>query len=193
MIAEWLRGQTRGVVESIASVMNRLGLTPNALTLIGVGFMFGIGLVLAQGRFVLAAFLIAAAGAFDALDGGLARVTNRVTSFGAFLDSTMDRWAEAALYGGLLWWYSGQGNQQLELMLVYATIIGSLLVSYTRARAEGLGIDCKVGLFTRFERIMTLILGLLTGYMLPALVILALLSNLTAIQRVWHVYRHSEG
>ncbi len=190
MITDWLRGRTRGIVEILAGGMHRLGLTPNGLTLIGTAFMFGIGLVLAQGRFVPGAILLAAASAFDALDGGLARLTNRVTRFGAFLDSTTDRWAEAAVYGGLLWWYVGLGAR-LEIMLLYVAIIGSLLVSYTRARAEGVGIECKVGLFTRFERIVVLMLGLLSGQMLIALTLLAVLSNVTALQRMWHVYRHS--
>jgi len=96
----------------------------------------------------------------DALDGGLARYTNRVTPFGAFLDSSLDRYAEAALYGGLLWWYIQQGAH-IEAMLVYAAIVGSIMVSYTRARAEGLGVECKVGLLTRFERIALLVLALL--------------------------------
>lgn len=187
MISDWIRGRTRGVVETLALGLHRLGFTPNGLTLVGTAFMFGIGFVLAQGYFMVGALLLAAAAAFDALDGGLARLTNRVTKFGAFLDSTTDRWAEAAIYGGLLWWYMGQGAR-LEGMLVYAAIIGSLLVSYARARAEGLGIECKVGLFTRFERIAVLMLGLLSGQMLIALVLLAVLSNFTAVQRIWHVY-----
>jgi CDP-diacylglycerol--glycerol-3-phosphate 3-phosphatidyltransferase len=191
MITDWLRGRTQGIVATLAMLMHRLGLTPNGLTLIGTVFMFGIGLVLAQGNFVTGAVLVALAAAFDALDGSLARQTNRVTRFGAFLDSTTDRWAEAAIYGGLLWWYTGLGAQ-LEVMLVYAAIIGSLLVSYTRARAEGIGVECKVGLFTRFERIVVLIVGLVSGQMLIALAVLAVLSNVTAIQRILHVYRQLE-
>ncbi|HEX8683457.1 MAG TPA: CDP-alcohol phosphatidyltransferase family protein [Ardenticatenaceae bacterium] len=191
MITDWLRGRTQGIVATLAMLMHRLGLTPNGLTLIGTVFMFGIGLVLAQGNFVTGAVLVALAAAFDALDGSLARQTNRVTRFGAFLDSTTDRWAEAAIYGGLLWWYTGQGSQ-LEVMLVYAAIIGSLLVSYTRARAEGIGVECKVGLFTRFERIVVLIVGLVSGQMLIALAVLAVLSNVTAIQRILHVHRQLE-
>jgi CDP-diacylglycerol---glycerol-3-phosphate 3-phosphatidyltransferase len=184
MLTEWLRGRTRGVVDTLAMLVHRLGLTPNALTLLGTAFMFGIGLV--------GAVLVVLAAAFDALDGGLARLTNRVTKFGAFLDSTTDRWAEAAIYGGLLWWYMGQ-QAQLETMLVYAAIIGSLMVSYTRARAEGLDVECKVGLFTRFERIVVLVLGLLSGQMLIALALLAVLSNFTAVQRIWHVYGKLRG
>jgi CDP-diacylglycerol---glycerol-3-phosphate 3-phosphatidyltransferase len=191
MIAEWLRGRTRGIVEIAAGLLHRLGVTPNMLTLAGTTFMFGVGVVLAHGQFVLAAALIALAGLFDALDGGLARLTNRATRFGAMLDSTTDRWAEAALYGGLLWWYSGEGAR-LEVMLAYVAIIGSLLVSYTRARSEGLGVENKEGLFTRFERIVVLILGLLTGQMVIALALLAVLSNVTAVQRLWFAYKKLE-
>lgn len=190
MISEWLRGQTRGSVEAVASLFNKLGLTPNALTLIGLFMMFGTGLVLAQGRFVAGGLLLGAVSMFDALDGGLARMSDRVTVFGAFLDSTTDRFAEAAIYGGLIWWYMNQG-MQLEVMLAYVAIIGSLMVSYSRARAEGVGIECKVGIFTRFERLAVLGIGLLTGWMLPALITLALLSNITAIQRIIHVYRQA--
>ncbi|MCB0077837.1 MAG: CDP-alcohol phosphatidyltransferase family protein [Anaerolineales bacterium] len=190
MISDWLRGQTQGMVETVASLLNKLGLTPNALTLLGLLMMFGTALVLAQGRFIVGGLLLGAVSMFDALDGGLARMTNRVTIFGAFLDSTTDRIAEAAIYGGLIYWYMSQ-NMPQEMLLAYAAIVGSLMVSYTRARAEGVGIDCKVGWFTRFERLAVLGLGLLTGWMLPALFILALLSNVTAIQRILHVYQRA--
>jgi CDP-diacylglycerol--glycerol-3-phosphate 3-phosphatidyltransferase len=192
MLSEWLRGHTRSMVELIAGTMGRLGFSPNALTLLGMVLMAGIGGVLSQGHLLMGGVLLAGAAAFDALDGGLARLTNRVTKFGAFLDSTTDRWAESFVYAGLLWWFMGQG-QQLEVMLTYAAIIGSLMVSYTRARAEGLGIDCKVGLFTRFERIAVLGLGLLFNQMLIALVLLAVLSNITAIQRILHVHKELQG
>ena len=187
MITNWLRGHTRGVVDSMASVLHRLGFKPNAVTLLGMICMCGIGLILSQGYLVIGGALMAIAASMDALDGGLARLTNNTSKFGAFLDSTTDRWAEAAVYGGLLWLYTGQGAQ-LEVMLVYAGIIGSLLVSYTRARAEALGVECDVGLFTRFERLAVLGLGLLSQQMLIALGLLAVLSNFTAIQRILHVY-----
>ncbi|NOZ06820.1 MAG: CDP-alcohol phosphatidyltransferase family protein [Chloroflexi bacterium] len=160
------------------------------LTIFGFLLMIPIGVILAWGHFRAGAILILLAGAFDGLDGALARLTDRVTSFGAFLDSTLDRYAEGVLYLGLLFFYLQQG-QNLEVVLIYLTIVGSLLVSYTRARAEGVGVSCKVGLFTRFERIAVLVLGLLSGWMRPALVILALLSHVTALQRMWHVYRQA--
>ncbi len=192
MISDWLRGQTRGIVETLAGAMGRLGFSPNALTLVGTILMLGIGVVLSQGNFLWGAVFMLAAAAFDALDGGLARITNRVTKFGAFLDSTTDRWAEAFVYGGLLWYFM-QTGAATDAMLTYGAIIGSLMVSYTRARAEGLGIDCKVGLFTRFERIAVLGLGLLFNQMTIALILLAVLSNFTAIQRIVHVQRELKG
>lgn len=192
MLSDWLRVQTRSLVDVLAGGLAKLGFTPNALTLLGTFFMLGIGLILAQGYFLVGGILMAAAAAFDALDGGLARLTNRVTKFGAFLDSTTDRWAEAFVYGGLIWWFMEQGLR-VELMLTYAAIIGSLMVSYTRARAEGLGVDCKVGLFTRFERIAVLGLGLLFNQMYIALILLAVLSNFTAIQRIVHVNKQIQG
>lgn len=193
MLSKWLRGQTRGVVSALAATAAGVGLvSPNLFTVIGFVLMLVIAVLLAQGSFLRAAVFIALAGVFDALDGGVARHTGRVTRFGAFLDSTLDRFAEAALYGGLLWWYTEIGARR-ELMLVYATVIGSLMVSYTRARAEGIGLECNVGLFTRFERVVVLVLGLLLNQMTIALTVLAIFSNFTALQRMWHVYKATEG
>jgi CDP-diacylglycerol--glycerol-3-phosphate 3-phosphatidyltransferase len=188
MISEWLRIQTKPYFTSIAALVARTGVSPNVLTLVGTSFMVIIGIVLATGNFRLGAILIIVAAIFDALDGSLARLTNQVTRFGAFLDSTLDRWAEAALYGGLMWWFLGQGAQW-EPMLIYASIVGSLLVSYTRARAEGVGLELKDGLFTRFERFFVLVTFLLLDEMLIGLTVLALFSNLTAVQRLWLVHR----
>lgn len=183
MLSEWLRAQTKPLVAAAAGAVGRTGISPNTLTVLGLVFMVLIGVVLARGEFVIGALLIVIAALFDALDGGLARLTNRVSRFGAFLDSTLDRWAEAALYAGLLWYYLGVGAR-IEILLIYATIVGSLMVSYTRARAEGLGLELKEGLFTRFERIAVLVIALLLNQVLAGLVILALFSNLTAVQRI---------
>ncbi len=188
MLSDRVRTWTRGLATSLAGVFGRLGFTPNLLTILGFLLMIPIGGVLARGHFRVGALLILLAGAFDGLDGTLARMTDRVTIFGAFLDSTLDRYAEIVLYLGLLIFYL-RFRDDLAVTLIYLTIVGSLLVSYTRARAEGIGVECKVGLFTRFERVAVLILGLLSGWMVPALAILAIFSNLTALQRMWHVYR----
>jgi CDP-diacylglycerol--glycerol-3-phosphate 3-phosphatidyltransferase len=170
-------------------------MTPNAVTLIGFLAMCGTGVVLAMGNLALGGALIVIAGIFDALDGALARLTNRVTKFGAFLDSTTDRFAEGALYLGIMYWYLQQRGMVFVAYLIFLTLLGSLMVSYTRARAEGIGVEMKEGLMTRFERIALLVIGLLLtalfgdAPLLIALGILAVFTNITAVQRMWLVYR----
>lgn len=185
---EWLRRQSQLVVVPIARAISRTGLTPNMLTLIGLLLNVGVGAVLAQGYIRLGGGLLLFAAAFDALDGTLARLTNRQSSFGAFFDSTIDRYSEAVVYGGLLVHYLDQGART-ETLLIYAAIVGSLMVSYSRARAEGLGLDCKVGLATRLERILIIAAGLILGWVTLALWAIAILANLTAAQRIYHVWR----
>jgi CDP-diacylglycerol--glycerol-3-phosphate 3-phosphatidyltransferase len=181
-----LRKRTSGLLTSIVRPLARAGVSPNALTLIGFLAMLGVACVLALGYERLGGVLIVAVGLFDALDGALARSTGKTTTFGAFFDSTLDRFAEIALYLGLLYLYRGD---LMAVLVVYLAITGSLMVSYTRARAEGLGLECKVGLFTRLERLATLVVGLLVGRTVLALVVVAVFSNLTAAQRMWHVWK----
>jgi CDP-diacylglycerol--glycerol-3-phosphate 3-phosphatidyltransferase len=122
--------------------------------------------------------------AFDAVDGTLARLTGATSRFGAFLDSTLDRWAEVVLYAALVWLFLQEG-QDLGVLLAVAAMATSLLVSYTRARAEGAGFQCKEGLLTRFERMLILIVGLLITQTVWALAIIAILAGFTAVQRIW--------
>lgn len=188
MISDWLRRWSRRIVEPIAGGLHRLGVTPNALTVLGF-LLNGINAwLLATGRFPLAGVLILAFSGLDALDGTLARLSGQATRFGAFLDSVLDRYSEAVIFFGLVVWFARTGQQE-GLFLAYAAIIGSQLVSYTRARAEGLGLDCKVGWFSRVERVIALSLGLIVGWVRPVLWLLAVLTNLTAAQRMLHVYR----
>lgn len=188
MLSERLRRWSQRFVTPIAVTIGRLGLSPNALTALGFLLNVAVAYVLACGGLRLGGVLVILASLFDTLDGAVARVTNRVTVFGAFFDSVLDRYSEAALYFGLLVWYARLGSTE-EIFLIYATIIGSFLVSYARARAEGVGIECREGWFTRFERLAVLILGLITLQLRLALWVLAICSNLTAVQRVWHVWR----
>ncbi|MFQ6058895.1 MAG: CDP-alcohol phosphatidyltransferase family protein [Anaerolineae bacterium] len=192
MISEWARRWVQGLMIPLARLVGRTGITPTGLTVAGFVFNVGVAWLLAMGHHRLGGPLVLLAGLFDSLDGTLARLTDRATPFGAFLDSTLDRFSEAALYFGLLYFYVRHGSHR-EIFLIYLTIVGSLLVSYTRARAEGLAIECKVGLFTRFERVLVLALGLFLGQMFLALAILALGSNLTALQRMVHVWRETRG
>jgi CDP-diacylglycerol--glycerol-3-phosphate 3-phosphatidyltransferase len=194
MLSNLVRRRAQAFLNSIALALNALGLSPNALTLIGFGAMCLIGLILANGYMALGGVLIVVAGIFDALDGSLARLTNRVSKFGAFLDSTTDRFAEGAIFLGIMFWYLQHG-MTFVAYLIYLTLLGSLMVSYARARAEGIGVECKEGMMTRFERISLLVIGLvLTAVfgdtpILVVLAILAIFTNLTAVQRMWLVYR----
>ncbi len=194
MLSNLIRQRAQVFLDLLARGLGNIGLTPNALTLLGLGLMCIIGAVLATGNFALGGVLIVLAGIFDALDGSLARLTNRVTRFGAFLDSTTDRFAEGALFFGMLYAFVQRGMIWVVYVIFFA-LLGSLMVSYARARAEGIGVQCKEGLLTRFERIALLVIGLgATAFfgdapLLIVLGVLALFTNLTAAQRMWLVYR----
>jgi CDP-diacylglycerol--glycerol-3-phosphate 3-phosphatidyltransferase len=123
------------------------------------------------------------------LDGALARATDRKSAFGAFFDSTVDRYSEALILLGLLLYYERLGTMRWEIPLVYLSIVGSLMVSYTRARAEALGFKGKAGLLARPERIILLAIGLIAGWLSFALGVLAIFTNFTVAQRVYYVWR----
>ena len=192
MISERIRKLTSGIVNPIARAIARTGISPNALTIVGFLLYLGIAYVLAKGWFFWGGICIIFASMFDALDGAVARVSNQVSRFGAFLDSNLDRFSEALMYFGLLLYYMNHGTTT-NIILVYATIIGSLMVSYARARAEGIGVECKEGLLTRFERLAILVIALVLNVVPMALWVLAVLTNLTAFQRMYYVWRETEA
>lgn len=183
MVANLARAWSARFIEPVARFFGSLGFSPNGVTVLGSLLTFAVAGVLATGRLLLAGVLLIVTLAFDAVDGALARITGQTTPFGAFLDSTLDRWAEVAIFVAVLWVYL-QADNDLGAMLTIAALAMSLLVSYTRARAEGIGLQCKDGLFTRFERLVVLILGLLTGQLTWALAFIALLAGVTAVQRI---------
>ena len=190
----WSREMAQRIVRP---TLGRLGLTPNMVTLIGFLLTAGVAAVLANGSLFAGGLLLLAAGAFDMLDGALARATNQTSKFGAFFDSIMDRYSEAIVFFGLLIHYQLQpgNNHLLYIGLIYAAILGSIMVSYARARAEGLGFECESGWLGRPERVLLLSAGLILGWMNAALWILAIFTNLTAIQRivlVWLAARRAE-
>jgi CDP-diacylglycerol--glycerol-3-phosphate 3-phosphatidyltransferase len=191
-LSDIARQRFGGILEPVASVIGRTGISPNVVTLTGSLLNLGVAWVLAQGYMRIGGLLVPLVSLFDALDGTLARLMERRSRFGAFLDSTMDRFSEAILYLGLLFYYTRYGARQ-EIILIYATIVGSLMVSYARARAEGLGLQCKVGLLTRLERIVILTAALILDQMSIALWVLAILTNFTALQRMYHVWRATHG
>jgi len=186
VIEERLRARTSGILVGAATLAARTGVTPNTLTLLGFVGMAVAGALCAAGSFFFAGVVVAASCIFDALDGALARASGTASVFGAFLDSFLDRYAEAAVYAGLLVHYAWAGAPS-GAVAAFLAAIGSLMVSYARARAEGLGIECRAGLFARPERLAVLIAGLVTGLVLPALVILSVATNATAVRRLLHV------
>lgn len=192
MFTEAARKYFRILYEPPARLFSSLGISPNVITIVGFFLMVGIALVLAQGYLFLGGLLMIGAGLFDAMDGTLARMMGQTSRFGAFLDSTLDRYSEAVIFFGLFFYLSGQ-NHNMELILIYATVIGSLMVSYARARAEGIGVPLKDGLFTRFERLFLLVVGLLFNQLVIVLWILAIFSNFTALQRIYLVWRITNG
>lgn len=190
MIESWARRASAKLVAGIAFVLGRLGLQANTVTILGCCMQIAVGVLLAYGHQRVGGVLLALGAGCDAIDGALARQMGGATKFGAFLDSVLDRVSESALLLGLGWWYMNQ-QDYLVAMLAFLAIVGSVTVSYARARAEGVGIECKVGFFTRLERMLLLIVVLLFGWTTIGLWILAVGTLLTSIHRIIHVYLQS--
>ncbi|MAG36949.1 MAG: CDP-diacylglycerol--glycerol-3-phosphate 3-phosphatidyltransferase [Dehalococcoidia bacterium] len=180
--------------EQAVGPLTRQGVSPNQLTVAGLLLNAGAGAIMARGWLPLGGVAVLGASAFDLFDGALARVAGQKTRFGAFFDSTLDRYSESLLFFGLLVWFARTGRWP-GAILCYLSLLGSLMVSYARARAEGLGLDCEVGWFQRPERMVVLGGGLLLPSPGPmvSLTILAALSQVTVIQRMIHVYRLTAG
>jgi len=187
MFTEWLRKVTRSITVSIANFLGRLGVSANTITILGCLSTIAVAVVISRGHLRLGGACLIVAAALDGLDGTLARQTGKPTKFGAFLDSVLDRVSDSAVLLGLAWWYLNQPGRT-EDILAYLVIFGSLMVSYTRARAEAIGVECKVGLFTRVERTVFLIAALILGLVPVALWVLAIGTVLTAAHRIVHVY-----
>ena len=165
----------------------RMGVTADGLTLAGFVLSLPVGVLFAKHRFGLAAVVLLVAGLCDALDGSVARATGRSSRAGAFLDSTVDRYSELAVYLGLLFYYLGTAASAAVL----AAMAGAAQTSYARARAEGLGEACRVGWFQRPERTVALIIGGFAGPAVMRWILwgLAIVTNFTAVHRMIHVYR----
>jgi CDP-diacylglycerol--glycerol-3-phosphate 3-phosphatidyltransferase len=182
----------RRLTEPVARLLARTGLTPNAVSWIGFILALGAAALIVTAHPFAAGWVILFAGFFDILDGALARHLKKVTPFGGVLDSTLDRLSEAALLLAILVSF---GWSALLVLLVFLALLGSLLVSYTRARAEGAGLECEVGLFTRAERVVVLALGLLLSgiayALVTALAVIAVFSFVTFIQRLVYVWQQT--
>ena len=177
----------------VASALVALRLSPNVLTMSGIVFASASAVLLGMGHLAIGGAVMLGASAFDTLDGAVARATGRVSAFGALLDSAVDRVSESIILLGLLVFYAERGAQW-ESALVLATAAASYMVSYVRARAEGLGVDCEVGLMQRPQRVVLLGAGMIAGqWWLPAvwlaLAVVAALSAVTAVHRTIHAHR----
>ena len=179
----------RFVAHPVARVLIALRVHPNALTLVGFGVAVAAAWLLADGRLLAGGAAMLAGAAMDMLDGSVARLSGKASVFGAFLDSVMDRLGEAVVLFGLAAFYARSGDEW-GVSLAFGALTASLMVSYMRARAEGLAIGrSDVGLMGRPERVVVLGAALLLGYPLYGLGVIAALSALTMAQRAWHVLR----
>jgi len=177
-----------------AKILSKTGVTPNMLTVMGFLVSIAAAVLIAKEYFLAGGLVVLFAGAFDLLDGPVARVTGKTTKFGGFLDSTLDRLSEAAVLAGILAYYAFFEKGTWEPLLAYGCFVGSVMVSYLRARAEGLGVKCEVGIFTRAERVVFMSAGLMFGQRfdlaIPIMLgIITALAFVTVIQRLIHVQR----
>jgi CDP-diacylglycerol--glycerol-3-phosphate 3-phosphatidyltransferase len=174
------------LTDPVGQTLARTGITPNMITTAGLGGAIVAAVLVARGQFLAGGIIMLAAAALDLFDGVVARASGRVTLFGGVLDSLCDRLSEAAVLGGLLFRLAGQGKRE-EVVLSFVAVVGSLLVSYLRARAEAAGLQLREGLFTRPERVIVLSIGLVFDIVRIALWVLAVAANLTVLQRLWVV------
>ena len=185
-LTDYLRLWFKWVLDPIGGFLNRLGLTPNMVTILGlIGNAIG-AYYLARGDMWTGGILVLIMTPIDALDGTMARLRGEPGDFGAYVDSVSDRYSELMIYAGLLYHFLTLG-EPWGGMLVFGAASGSVLVSYVKARAEGLGYQAKVGLLTRVERYLVLAPSLVFNQLYLGLTILAVFSHITAIQRIWHV------
>lgn len=184
------------LTDPIVDVLHRLGVTPNMLTIAGVAGNAGAGVLAGYGHFWIAGVVVLAFSALDFLDGALARKTGQATEFGSVFDAVMDRVSEAAVLFGLLVFFTDRGQQE-ESLLIFAAVVGSILVSYVRARAEIIGMRMREGIFTRLERVVLIGGGLIVADIVDkdvltyALWLLAVFAMVTAAQRLLMVWQHS--
>lgn len=170
------------------SALRWLRITPNEVTITGTVLNLAAAALVIADHLIYAAIVFLVAGCFDMLDGALARLAQKVTPFGAFLDSTLDRVSEGVIFAAIAYLLAVQGRS-VDVALVVLALLGSVVVSYTRARAESLGVECKVGLMSRPERVILIALGLFFDVLPYVIYIMLALTVFTVIQRVVHTYR----
>src|ERR1700719_3930156 len=179
------------IINAIVGALALSRVHPNVLTFIGLLINIGAAFLFAAGKFRWAGVVVICAGLFDMVDGRVARETNRVTRFGGFFDSVLDRYSDLGLLVGLLVWY-GSINRSFYVVLTAIAMTGSVMVSYTRARAENSIPICKVGFMERPERVVLVIIGALFDRMAPVLWVVAILSNLTVVHRMIFTWQEAQ-
>jgi CDP-diacylglycerol--glycerol-3-phosphate 3-phosphatidyltransferase len=182
------RRAPKQIIDPIVGVIAKTGITPNHLSILGFGGNLGAAVLAARGEFLWAGIVMLVFSAMDMLDGALARATGRETRFGAVLDAALDRMSEAALLGGLAFYFTERGQTE-ETILCFAALAGSLLVSYVRAHALSQGLNMQDGLFTRAERVILLAVVLMIDQVRVGLWILAVLASATAVQRIYVAWK----
>jgi len=200
VLPDWVKDAARGVLAPVVRLAIALHLTPNTITVIGLLITVVAAILVASGWLLVGAAVLTAGSLFDAVDGALARAQGGGTAFGSFLDSTLDRASEAILYVGIAVWFMNTLSEPvLPVLAVFLALAGSFLVSYARARAEGIGLEASVGLAPRTERLVLVIAGVAlaglgyTPILIGILGLLAVLTVVTVIQRIWHVWRLSQA
>ncbi|HDH04555.1 MAG TPA: CDP-alcohol phosphatidyltransferase family protein [Nitrospirae bacterium] len=171
----------------LSSLAKTININPNLITIAGFVITTAAAITLPQ-NLALGGALILFGGLFDIFDGIIARVNNRSTNFGAFLDSVLDRYSDAFLFLGFSWYFY-RNNSVTGVYLSLGTMIGALIISYARARAEGLGKNCHTGIMERPERVVLMAFGALTGWVMPVMWIMIVLTHVTALQRIYHVWK----
>jgi CDP-diacylglycerol--glycerol-3-phosphate 3-phosphatidyltransferase len=176
----WLKG----VLDPVGRFLNRLGITPNMMTMVGLIGHIAAAYFLTRGEVTTGGLIVFFLAPVDALDGTMARLRGEPSNWGGFVDSVVDRYSEVFVFGGLSLYYA-QNGEWIPVGLCYLAATGSLMVSYVRARAQSLGLDVKVGFFTRLERYLVLVPILVFNIVVPGLVILAIGTYITSLQRIF--------
>jgi CDP-diacylglycerol--glycerol-3-phosphate 3-phosphatidyltransferase len=181
-----LRIWFKWVLDPLAWFFNRIGLTPNTMTLLGLAGNFIGAYYVSQGQMFTGGLLMLITTPLDALDGTMARLRGEANEWGAFVDSVTDRYSELAILGGLLYYFSSNGDG-LSSIVTFTAAAGTVLVSYVKARAEAVGFDAKVGFLTRVERYLVLAPLLVLNQPVWAVWFIAIFANFTALQRIYYV------
>jgi CDP-diacylglycerol---glycerol-3-phosphate 3-phosphatidyltransferase len=187
MLSHYKASLTR-LGDPLARTLLRAHVRPNHLTMVGLGVSILAACALGQGRLRVGAVLLALAGLCDFFDGSLARLANSVSAFGAFLDSVADRYSDLVVLLGVVLYYH-RAADTTGVFLTMGALVGTIMTSYTKARAQSIGVPCEIGLIERPERLIVLIAGATFNVLTPAMIALALLTNLTALQRILYMRR----